>query len=145
VTDVLITRLPHGEGLPLPARQTPGAAGYDLASAEVGELQPLERRLFATGFAIALPEGWECQLRPRSGLALRHGVTLPNTPATIDSDYRGELKVALVNLGTAPYRVERGMRIAQMVFAKVETPALVSVEALPATDRGGGGFGSTGR
>jgi dUTP pyrophosphatase len=145
VADVLITRLPHGEGLPLPARQTPGAAGYDLASAEVGELQPLERRLFATGFAIALPEGWECQLRPRSGLALRHGVTLPNTPATIDSDYRGELKVALVNLGTAPYRVERGMRIAQMVFAKVETPALVCVEALPATDRGDGGFGSTGR
>jgi dUTP pyrophosphatase len=145
VADVLITRLPHGEGLPLPARQTPGAAGYDLASAEVGELQPLERRLFATGFAIALPEGWECQLRPRSGLALRHGVTLPNTPATIDSDYRGELKVALVNLGTAPYRVERGMRIAQMVFAKVETPALVSVEALPVTDRGDGGFGSTGR
>jgi dUTP pyrophosphatase len=145
VSQVLITRLPHGEGLPLPARQTPGAAGYDLASAEAGDLLPLERRLFATGFAIALPEGWECQLRPRSGLALRHGVTLPNTPATIDSDYRGELKVALVNLGTEPYRVERGMRIAQMVFARVEAPALVCVKALPPSHRGTGGFGSTGR
>jgi dUTP pyrophosphatase len=145
VSQVLITRLPHGEGLPLPARQTPGAAGYDLASAEEGDLLPLERRLFATGFAIALPEGWECQLRPRSGLALRHGVTLPNTPATIDSDYRGELKVALVNLGAEPYRVERGMRIAQMVFARVEAPALVCVKALPPSHRGTGGFGSTGR
>ena len=145
MSQVLITRLPHGEGLPLPARQTPGAAGYDLASAEEGDLLPLERRLFATGFAIALPEGWECQLRPRSGLALRHGVTLPNTPATIDSDYRGELKVALVNLGAEPYRVERGMRIAQMVFARVEAPALVCVKALPPSHRGTGGFGSTGR
>ena len=145
MSQVLITRLPHGEGLPLPARQTPGAAGYDLASAEEGDLLPLERRLFATGFAIALPEGWECQLRPRSGLALRHGVTLPNTPATIDSDYRGELKVALGNLGTEPYRVERGMRIAQMVFARVEAPALVCVKALPPSHRGTGGFGSTGR
>ena len=145
MSQVLITRLPHGEGLPLPARQTPGAAGYDLASAEEGDLLPLERRLFSTGFAIALPEGWECQLRPRSGLALRHGVTLPNTPATIDSDYRGELKVALVNLGAQPYRVERGMRIAQMVFARVEAPALVCVKALPPSHRGTGGFGSTGR
>ena len=145
MSQVLITRLPHGEGLPLPARQTPGAVGYDLASAEEGDLLPLERRLFATGFAIALPEGWECQLRPRSGLALRHGVTLPNTPATIDSDYRGELKVALVNLGAEPYRVERGMRIAQMVFARVEAPALVCVKALPPSHRGTGGFGSTGR
>jgi dUTP pyrophosphatase len=145
VSRVLITRLPHGEGLPLPARQTPGAAGYDLSSAEAAELAPFERRLFATGFAIALPEGWECQLRPRSGLALRHGVTLPNTPATIDSDYRGELKVALVNLGAEPFLVERGTRIAQMVFARVEAPALISVEALPPSTRGTGGFGSTGR
>ena len=143
--EVLIAQLPHGEGLPLPSRQTAGSAGYDLASAEEAELQPLERRLFATGFAIAVPEGWECQLRPRSGLALRHGVTLPNTPATIDSDYRGELKVALVNLGPEPYRVERGMRIAQMVFARVEAPALVPVAQLPPTTRGAGGFGSTGR
>ena len=143
--EVLITRLPHGEGLPLPSRQTAGSAGYDLASAEEAELRPLERRLFATGFAIAVPEGWECQLRPRSGLALRHGVTLPNTPATIDSDYRGELQVALVNLGAEPYRVERGMRIAQMVFARVEAPALIPVAGLPPTPRGAGGFGSTGR
>ena len=140
-----ITRLPHGDGLPLPARQTTGSAGYDLASAEDAELAPMERRLVATGFAIALPEGWECQLRPRSGLALRHGITLPNTPATIDSDYRGELKVALVNLGQEPFRVTRGMRIAQMVFARVETPELDAVELLPATARGDGGFGSTGR
>ena len=141
---VQITRLPHGDGLPVPARQTPGSAGYDLASAEDVELAPMERRLVTTGFAIALPEGWECQLRPRSGLALSHGITLPNTPATIDSDYRGELKVALVNLGQQPFRVTRGMRIAQMVFARVEAPELDVVELLPATARGVGGFGSTG-
>ena len=102
MTEILIARLPHGEGLPLPARATPGSAGFDLSSAEDGELAPMERRLFATGFAVAIPEGFEFQLRPRSGLALRHGLTLPNTPATIDSDYRGELKVALVNLGAEP-------------------------------------------
>jgi dUTP pyrophosphatase len=141
---VQITRLPHGDGLPLPARQTSGSAGYDLASAEDVELAPMERRLVTTGFAIALPEGWECQLRPRSGLALSHGITLPNTPATIDSDYRGELKVALVNLGPETFRVTRGMRIAQMVFARVEAPELDAVELLPATARGAGGFGSTG-
>ena len=141
---VQITRLPHGDGLPIPARQTPGSSGYDLASAEDAELAPMERRLVATGFAIALPEGWECQLRPRSGLALSHGITLPNTPATIDSDYRGELKVALVNLGQQPFRVTRGMRIAQMVFARFEAPELDAVELLPATARGAGGFGSTG-
>ena len=141
---VQITRLAHGDGLPIPARQTPGSAGYDLASAEEAELAPMERRLVATGFAIALPAGWECQLRPRSGLALSHGITLPNTPATIDSDYRGELKVALVNLGQQPFRVTRGMRIAQMVFARVEAPELDAVELLPATARGVGGFGSTG-
>ena len=120
---VLITRLPHGEGLPMPAPATPGSAGLDLASAEDGSLAPLERRLFATGFAIALPEGYECQLRPRSGLALKHGVTLPNTPATIDSDYRGELKVALVNLGGEPVQITRGMRIAQMIVAAVPAVA----------------------
>ncbi|MFZ5623850.1 MAG: dUTP diphosphatase [Gemmatimonadota bacterium] len=141
---VLITRLPHGEGLPLPAQATPGSAGYDLASAEEAVLEPFERRLFATGFAIALPEGYECQLRPRSGLAFKHGITLPNTPATIDSDYRGELKVALVNLSREPFRVTRGMRIAQMVVARVEQAAFRLVEALPATSRGDGGFGSTG-
>jgi dUTP pyrophosphatase len=142
---ISLSRLPHGADLPLPAPATPGSAGYDLASADEGVLQPLERRLFRTGFCIAVPDGFECQLRPRSGLALRHGVTLPNTPATIDSDYRGELQVALINLGTEPFRVERGMRIAQMVFARVERAAFHPVDQLPATGRGTGGFGSTGR
>ncbi len=142
--EVLVTRLPHGEGLPLPGRATAGAAGYDLASAEEGVLGPMERRLFATGFSIAVPAGYECQLRPRSGLALRHGITLPNTPATIDSDYRGEIKVALVNLSHEPFTVTRGMRIAQMVIGRVEAVAFRTVEALPASARGDGGFGSTG-
>jgi dUTP pyrophosphatase len=108
-------------------------------------LGPLERRLFRTGFAIAVPEGYECQIRPRSGLALRHGITLPNTPATIDSDYRGELMVALVNLGAEPFEVTRGMRIAQLVVARVERVRFEAVAELPASDRGAGGFGSTGR
>jgi len=143
--DVLLARLPHGEGLPAPARATEGAAGYDLASADDVDLAPGERVLVRTGFAIALPAGFECQLRPRSGLALRHGITLPNTPATIDSDYRGELQVALVNLGREPFRVTRGMRIAQMVVARVEAVAFRAVDELPPTPRGTGGFGSTGR
>ena len=142
--EVLIARLPHAEGLPIPSPATPGSAGYDLASAEDGDLAPLERRLFHTGFSIAVPDGYECQLRPRSGLALRHGITLPNTPATIDSDYRGELMVALVNLGTASFRVTRGMRIAQMVVARVEQVTFRAVDALPPTTRGTGGFGSSG-
>jgi dUTP pyrophosphatase len=144
VTEVLIIRLPHADGLPLPSLGTPGAAGYDIASADEGRLAPLERRLFRTGFAIAVPEGFECQIRPRSGLALRHGITLPNTPATIDSDYRGELMVALVNLGADTFEVTRGMRIAQMVIARVERVTFRPVEQLPGTDRGEGGFGSTG-
>jgi dUTP pyrophosphatase len=142
--EVLLTRLPHAEGLPLPSPATPGSAGYDLASAEDGVLGPLERKLFRTGFSIALPDGYECQLRPRSGLALRHGITLPNTPATIDSDYRGELMVALVNLSTETFEVTRGMRIAQMVIAAVERVEFRPVEVLPATSRGTGGFGSSG-
>jgi dUTP pyrophosphatase len=141
---VQISRLQHGEGLPFPTRATAGAAGYDVVSAEDGSLGPLERRLFRTGFSIAVPEGFECQIRPRSGLALRHGVTLPNTPATIDSDYRGELMIALVNLGTEPFAVTRGMRIAQMIIARVERAEFVEVEQLPGTARGAGGFGSTG-
>lgn len=144
MTEIQVVRLPHGEGLPLPARATEGAAGFDLASAEEGELAPMERRLFATGFAIAIPAGYEVQLRPRSGLALRQGLTLPNTPATIDSDYRGELKVALINLGTETVTITRGMRIAQMLVARVEPAAFREVDALPPTDRGSGGFGSTG-
>ena len=130
--------------MPLPTRATAGSAGYDLASAEEATLAPLERRLFRTGLAIAVPAGFECQLRPRSGLALNHGITLPNTPATIDSDYRGELKVMLVNLGAHAFRVTRGMRIAQMVVARVERVDFRLVDELPMTPRGEGGFGSTG-
>ncbi len=141
---MLLSRLPHAGDLPLPAPATAGSAGYDLASAEDGDLAPLERRLFRTGFSIAVPDGYECQLRPRSGLALRHGITLPNTPATIDSDYRGELMVALVNLGTDAFRITRGMRIAQMIVARVERISFRAVDTLPPTSRGSGGFGSSG-
>jgi len=143
--DLQFTRLPHGAGLPVPSLATPGSAGYDVASAEEGVLAPLERRLFRTGFAIAVPAGFECQIRPRSGLALKHGITLPNTPATIDSDYRGELMIALVNLGREAFTVTRGMRIGQLVFARVEQAYWREVPELPATGRGEGGFGSTGR
>jgi dUTP diphosphatase len=143
--EVLLARLPHAEGLPLPSPATPGSAGYDLASADDGDLAPLERKLFRTGFSIAVPDGYECQIRPRSGLALRHGITLPNTPATIDSDYRGELMVALVNIGSETFRVTRGMRIAQMIIARVERATFRPVEELPPTTRGAGGFGSSGR
>ena len=104
----------------------------------------MERRLVSTGIRIALPPGYECQIRPRSGLALKHGITLPNTPATIDSDYRGEVKVALINLGAEPFTVTRGMRIAQMIFARVEQATFEVVPELPSSDRGEGGFGSTG-
>jgi dUTP pyrophosphatase len=145
VTEVLITRLPHADGLPLPSQATPGSAGYDIASADEGRLAPLERRLFRTGFAIAVPDGFECQIRPRSGLALKHGITLPNTPATIDSDYRGELQIMLVNLGSEAFEVTRGMRIAQLIIARVERVSFRSVDELPQTERGASGFGSTGR
>jgi dUTP pyrophosphatase len=144
MTEILIQRLDNGADLPLPAKATPGSAGFDLCSAEAGTLAPGARLLFATGFAVAIPEGFEIQIRPRSGLALRHGVTLPNTPATIDSDYRGELKVALVNLGSEAFDVTRGMRIAQLVVARVEPAEFRTVDALPETGRGAGGFGSTG-
>ncbi len=144
MAEVQITRLPHGAGMPLPARATEGSAGFDIASAEDGILQPMERRLFGTGFAVAIPSGWEIQIRPRSGLAYKHGVTLPNTPATIDSDYRGELKVALVNLGAEPFEVTRGMRIGQLLVARVEESGFREVTELPPTGRGTGGFGSTG-
>jgi dUTP pyrophosphatase len=140
---VLVSRLPHAADQ-LPQQATPGSAGYDVSSAEEISLAPMERRLVSTGIRIALPEGYECQLRPRSGLALKHGITLPNTPATIDSDYRGEVKVALINLGTEPFTITRGMRIAQMVFARVEQASFEVVAELPSSDRGEGGFGSTG-
>lgn len=139
------TRLPHGDGLPVPSLATAGSAGYDIASADEAALAPLERRIYRTGFSIAIPLGYECQIRPRSGLALKHGITLPNSPATIDSDYRGELMVALVNLATEPFQITRGMRIAQLVFARVEQVGWEEVRELPPTDRGQGGFGSTGR
>jgi dUTP pyrophosphatase len=142
---VCFRRLPSNPDLPLPARQTPGAAGYDVASAEPDfVLAAGERRLVATGLEIELPSDVECQVRPRSGLALRHGITLPNTPATIDPDYRGELRVIVWNAGSEPVPIPRGTRIAQLVFARFETPSVEEATELSATDRGTGGFGSTG-
>jgi len=142
---VQVRRLPHHEGLPLPARQTAGSAGYDVYSADPDfQIAPMERRLVRTGLALAIPAGFEAQVRPRSGLAIKQGVTLPNTPATIDSDYRGELMIGLINLGTEPVAVTRGMRIAQLVFQRVEQVDLVEVTDLPPSQRGEGGFGSTG-
>jgi len=136
----------HAEPLPLPRYQTDGAAGMDLLADIDGEwtLQPLERRAVPTGLAIALPPGFEAQVRPRSGLALRHGVTCLNSPGTVDADYRGEVQVILANLSGVPYSFRRGERIAQLVVAPVGRAALVEVEVLPATTRGSGGFGSTG-
>lgn len=141
-----IVRLPHGEELELPAYASAQAAGMDLcaAVAEPLTLAPGQRALVPTGFAIALPGGYEAQIRPRSGLALKHGVTVLNSPGTIDADYRGEIKVLLVNLGQEPFRVERGMRIAQMVVAAHATVRLQLAADLPGSERGAGGFGSTG-
>lgn len=141
---VKVKRLPHGEGLPLPAYATPGAAGMDVVSAEDVTLAPGARYAVATGLALAIPQGYEIQVRPRSGLALKHGITVPNTPGTIDSDYRGELKVILINHGPEPFVIARGDRIAQLVLAPVVQAAWHEVEALDATSRGAGGFGSTG-
>lgn len=142
---VRVLRLPNNPDLPLPSRQTGGSAGFDLASAEPDfVLSPGERRLVATGLSIELPHGVEGQVRPRSGLALRHGLTMPNAPGTIDSDYRGELKVILQNGGAQPVTIARGDRIAQLVFARYETPDLVDATALDDSARGAGGFGSTG-
>jgi len=143
---VRIRRLPHADGLPLPAYETHGAAGMDVRAAVE---QPLtlargEIALVPTGFCIELPEGYEMQVRPRSGLAAKHGVTLPNSPATIDSDYRGEVRVILQNLGPEPFVVERGMRIAQMVLQRVPRVAWIESGDLTATAREGGGFGHTG-
>ena len=142
---VRVLRLSHNLDLPLPTRRTSGSAGFDLASAEPDfVLAPGERRLVATGLAIELPPGVEGQVRPRSGLALRHGLTMPNAPGTIDSDYRGELRVILQNGGDEPVTIARGDRIAQVVFARYETPDLVDATALAESERGAGGFGSTG-
>lgn len=142
---VRFIRLPENPDLPLPSRQTEGSAGYDVASAEPDfELKPGERRAVSTGLRMELPAELECQVRPRSGLALRHGLTLPNTPATIDPDYRGELKIILWNAGEAPVTIARGMRIGQLVFARFAVPRIEEVATISDTGRGGGGFGSTG-
>jgi|TARA_B100001750_G_C15511730_1_gene604145 dUTP pyrophosphatase len=142
---VLFTRLESNPDLPLPARATPQAAGYDVRSAEGSiTLEPGEIRLVGTGLLMELPEGVECQVRPRSGLALRHGITLPNSPGTIDPDYRGELKIIMQNLGGESVTLERGSRIAQLIFARFEEPEVVLSEQVSETDRGDGGFGSTG-
>jgi dUTP pyrophosphatase len=141
---VLVKRLPHGEGLPLPSYATEGAAGMDVVAAEDLDLAPGARHAVATGLSIAIPAGYEIQVRPRSGLALKHGVTIPNTPGTIDSDYRGELKVIMINLGTESFSIRRGDRVAQLVLAPVTRGTWLEVEELDATARGEGGFGSTG-
>ena len=141
----MLLRLP-GNDLPAPDRATPGSAGMDLRACipEPLSLAPGQRALVPTGFAMALPEGYEAQVRPRSGLALRTGVTMLNTPGTIDADYRGEVGVIVVNLGGEPVTIRRGDRIAQMVIQRVAAVELVETDALPATARGGGGFGSSG-
>jgi len=143
---VAVQRLPHGAGLALPRYETEGAAGMDLLAAiEVPvTIAPGQRALIPTGFRIALPEGYELQVRPRSGLALKHGITLPNSPGTIDGDYRGEVSVIILNTGEMSFEITRGMRIAQAVLAPVVRAAWEEVEDLDETKRGAGGFGSTG-
>ncbi|MGB1840470.1 MAG: dUTP diphosphatase [Longimicrobiales bacterium] len=146
MTTVRFRRLPSNPDLPLPDRATEHAAGYDVRSAEEAlTLEPGEIRLVSTGLVMELPEGIECQVRPRSGLALKHGVTLPNSPGTIDPDYRGELRVIMQNLGPEAVTLERGERIAQLVFARFEAPEIEVSDELSETGRGEGGFGSTGK
>jgi dUTP pyrophosphatase len=139
-----VKRLPHFEGLDLPEYATDGAAGMDVLAAEEVTLAPGARHAVATGLAVAIPPGYEIQVRPRSGLALKHGITVPNTPGTIDSDYRGELKVILINHGGEAFEIRRGDRIAQLVLAPVVRASWLKVEELDHTERGEGGFGSTG-
>jgi dUTP pyrophosphatase len=141
---VQVTRLPHGIGLDLPVYATDGSAGMDIVSAETLRLAPGARHAVATGLAVAIPQGYEIQVRPRSGLALKHGITVPNTPGTIDSDYRGELKIILINHSSDTFAIERGDRIAQLVLAPVTQAAWQEVDVLDDTERGAGGFGSTG-
>ncbi len=143
-TPVLIKRLPGNEDLPLPAYATEGAAGMDVVAAEDVDLAPGARHAVATGLAVAIPAGYEIQVRPRSGLAFKYGVTVANAPGTIDSDYRGELKVILINLGAEAFEVRRGDRVAQLVLAPVTRGSWLEVEELDVTARGEGGFGSTG-
>ena len=141
---VAVKRLPHGKDLPLPAYATGGAAGMDVVSAEDVKLAPGARHAVATGLALAIPPGFEVQVRPRSGLALKHGISVPNAPGTIDSDYRGELKVILINHGSQPFSIARGDRVAQLVLAPVVRAVWDEVAQLDETPRGAGGFGSTG-
>jgi dUTP pyrophosphatase len=141
---VKVKRLPHGQGLELPRYATPGAAGMDVLSAEDVTLAPGARHAVATGLSVAIPPGYEIQVRPRSGLALKHGISVPNTPGTIDSDYRGELKVILINHGAEPFAIHRGDRVAQLVLAPVTLAEWSEAAELDATERGAGGFGSTG-
>ena len=141
---VRLKRLPHGEGLELPRYATQGAAGMDVLAAEDVTLAPGGRHAVATGLSVAIPPGYEIQVRPRSGLALKHGISVPNTPGTIDSDYRGELKVILINHGTEPFQIHRGDRVAQLVLAPVTLAEWDEVADLDETARGAGGFGSTG-
>jgi dUTP pyrophosphatase len=144
--EVAVQRLPHGDGLALPAYASADAAGADLLAAVAAPvvLAPGERAAIPSGIALALPQGFEAQVRPRSGLALEHGVTVLNAPGTVDADYRGEIKVILVNLGRSPFVVERGMRIAQIVVARIEAVRWRVSESLPASERGPSGFGSSG-
>lgn len=141
--------LVHGAGLPLPRQQTAGAAGLDLCAAigadEIVTIAPGDYVMVPTGLAIALPEGFEAQIRPRSGLAAKHGVTVLNSPGTVDADYRGEVKILLINHGREPFSLRRGERVAQMIVAPVSAVELVEVDELDATERGAGGHGSTGR
>ena len=141
---VRLKRLPHGEGLELPRYATQGAAGMDVLAAEDVTLAPGDRHAVATGLSVAIPPGYEIQVRPRSGLALKHGISVPNTPGTIDSDYRGELKVILINHGGEPFAIHRGDRVAQLVLAPVTLAEWDEVGDLDETARGAGGFGSTG-
>jgi dUTP pyrophosphatase len=143
---IQVVRLPHAEGLPLPAYATAGAAGMDLVAAVTGTLviAPGERVLVPLGLRIALPPGYELQVRPRSGLALKHGIVLPNSPGTVDEDYRGELQVIVMNAGAEPFTVERGMRIAQAIVTPVVRAVWQETTTLPESARGAGGFGSTG-
>jgi len=141
---IKLKRLPHGHGLDLPAYATQGAAGMDVVAAENIILRPGSRHAVATGFAVAIPAGYEIQVRPRSGLALKHGITVPNSPGTIDSDYRGELKIIMINHSDDNFTIQRGDRVAQLVLSPVTQAAWDEVEDLDATARGEGGFGSTG-
>ena len=143
---VSLLKLPHGEGLPLPTYATAQSAGVDLMAAisEPFHIEPFERKLIPTGFSLALPQGYEAQIRPRSGLALKHGLSVLNSPGTIDSDFRGEVKIALINLGKKDFEIKTGERIAQIIVSKIEQLEIEEVQSLSQTDRGEGGFGSTG-